>query len=90
MPFTITPTINGVWNSCKAIAGLSSRPSKNFAENPTAPGSRLRDDLFPGCRIFRVEHHYLVYRFQDDVIEVGRILHERMSFDTQIKPDDFP
>ena len=54
-----------------------------IALDPEVVGSRSREDLFQGCRIFRVEHHYLVYRRGRDGIEVGRVLHERMNFESQ-------
>jgi toxin ParE1/3/4 len=54
-----------------------------IAQEPEVVGSRSRDDLFPGCRVFRVEHHYLVYRKGPKAIEVGRVLHERMNFEVQ-------
>ena len=59
------------------------------AADPMLPGSKARDDLLPGCRFFRVEHHYLVYRNGERGIEVGRILHERMNFEIQIAEGGF-
>ena len=35
--------------------------------------------LFPGCRVRPVERHVLYYRILGDVIEVVRILHERVD-----------
>ncbi len=57
---------------------------EEISSNPYIPGSRSRDDLFSGCRIFRVKHHYLVYRVQNERVEIGRILHKRMNFDIQV------
>lgn len=56
----------------------------SVAADPMLPGSKARDDLLPGCRFFRVEHHYIVYRYREGRVEVGRILHERMNFEIQI------
>jgi toxin ParE1/3/4 len=52
--------------------------------------SKARDDLMEGCRFFRVEHHFIVYRVAKERIEVGRVLHERMDFERQIGGDAFP
>jgi toxin ParE1/3/4 len=38
-----------------------------------------REDLGPGIRSRLVEHHLVYYRVLDDLIEVVRILHERMD-----------
>ena len=62
---------------------------ESLAKNPLARGSKARDDLMTGCRFFRVEHHYIVYRRAKDGIEVGRILHERMNFERQLEDDSF-
>jgi toxin ParE1/3/4 len=63
---------------------------ESLAKNPLVRGSKARDDLMKGCRFFRVEHHYIVYRVGTDRIEVGRILHERMNFELRIGRDSFP
>jgi toxin ParE1/3/4 len=62
----------------------------SLAKNPLARGSKARDDLMEGCRFFRVEHHYIVYRVAKGGIEVGRILHERMNFERQVGKGSFP
>lgn len=62
---------------------------EKIAGDPNTVGSRPREDLFPGCRVFRVEHHYLVYRKGARGIEVGRVLHERMDFELQTGSDLF-
>jgi plasmid stabilization system protein ParE len=36
---------------------------------------RARDDLFPGCRIHRIQQHYILYRIDETAIRVVRILH---------------
>lgn len=63
---------------------------ESLAKNPSPRGSKARDDLTRGCRFFRVEHHYIVYRIGSDGIEVGRILHESMDFERQVDRDSFP
>lgn len=60
-----------------------------IAADPMLRGSKAREDLLPGCRLFRVEHHYIAYRLGEDAVEVGRILHERMHFEKQVTEEDF-
>lgn len=55
-----------------------------IAEDPMLIGSKERDDLLEGCRFYRVEHHYIVYRIGSTCIEVGRVLHEKMNFGKKI------
>jgi toxin ParE1/3/4 len=38
-----------------------------------------KPQVFPGCRVRPVERHVLYYRILGDVIEVVRILHERVD-----------
>jgi toxin ParE1/3/4 len=52
--------------------------------DPMLRGSRGRDDILKGCRFYRVEHHYIVYRVGNNRVEVGRILHERMHVEQQV------
>jgi toxin ParE1/3/4 len=60
-----------------------------IAADPVLRGSRKRDDILPECRFYRVEHHYIVYRVADNLVQAGRILHERMHFEEQVSGDDF-
>ncbi len=62
---------------------------ESLAADPFSRRSKARDDLMEGCRLFRVEHHYIVYRVAENGIEVGRILHERMNFERQVDEDSF-
>ena len=48
-------------------------------------GSRL-PRLFPGCRVRPVERHVRYYRILGDVIEVVRILRERVDSAGQVPP----
>jgi toxin ParE1/3/4 len=40
-----------------------------------------KDAIEPGMRVHPVEHHLLYYRLNDNVVEIARILHERMDPD---------
>ena len=60
-----------------------------LAQNPLCPGSKSREDLAPGCRIYRAGKHYFVYRIQDGYLEIARILHESMDFESQFDERDF-
>ncbi len=59
-----------------------------IAENPLGTGSKPREDLAPGCRIFRAGKHYFVYRIKGDIVEIARILHESMDFERHIDEQD--
>lgn len=61
---------------------------ETIAEDPMILGSRARDDLFPGCRMFRIEQHYLIYRISGELVEVGRVLHKKMNFELQTSDPD--
>ena len=65
------------------------RALEAVGEDPMLPGSRAREDLMPGCRFYRVEHHYIAYRKGKGVVEVGRILHERMNFELHVSDESF-
>ena len=64
-----------------------SRALEAIADDPMLLGSKDRSDLFEGCRFYRVEPHYVVYRQGRNCVEVGRVLHERMNFEMQV-PDE--
>lgn len=59
------------------------------AQDPFRILSKGRDDLLKGCRFYRVQHHYLVYRVKDGRVEIGRILHENMNFEDHISEEIF-
>ncbi len=40
---------------------------------------RLREDLFPGCRTAAQEKHIILFRVENDVLQVVRILHGAMD-----------
>ena len=45
---------------------------------------RLREDLFPGCRVAAQGKHVILFRVQDDILQVVRILHSAMDFKRHI------
>ena len=38
-----------------------------------------RDDWYPGCRCYQVEHHLILYAVVEQQILVARIFHERVD-----------
>jgi toxin ParE1/3/4 len=58
-------------------------------KDPFVIGSKAREDLAHGCRVFGVEKHYFVYRVKDEVVEIGRILHESMDFARHMDEEAF-
>jgi toxin ParE1/3/4 len=48
---------------------------------------RCRDDLFTGCQIAAQGKHVILFRVQDSVLEVVRILHGAMDFPRQIRDE---
>jgi toxin ParE1/3/4 len=72
-------------------AALLTAALRSLAAHPAGPTSRTRDDLLPGVRSFHVRHvrgehavgqpaHVIYYRtVPPDLIEVVRVLHERMD-----------
>ena len=60
-----------------------------IVQNPFSVGSKAREDLAPGCRIFRSSKHYFVYRIKGGIVEIARILHESMDFERHIGDQDF-
>ena len=41
---------------------------------------KFRNDLFPGCQLAAQGKHVIVFRMDDEVIQVVRILHSAMDF----------
>ena len=60
-----------------------------IAADPFTLGSKSREDLAEGCRTYRVEKHYFVYRIKNDTVEIGRILHQAMGFESQVEDQIF-
>lgn len=54
---------------------------------------RLRNDLFPGCRIAAEGKHAILFRAGGEVVEIVRVLHSAMDFKLHLAPrelDDLP
>ncbi len=49
---------------------------------------RLRDDVYPQCRICFSGRHAVLYRIQGKRVEIGRVLHAAMDFSRHV-PSDF-
>jgi toxin ParE1/3/4 len=49
---------------------------------------RLRPDLFPGCRIAAEGRHVILFRTDEDVLKIVRVLHVAMDFKRHISPGD--
>jgi toxin ParE1/3/4 len=72
-------------------AALIATAIRAVAARPTGPMTRARDELMPGIRSFHVRHarrdrgvktpvHVVYYRrVRSDLIEIVRVLHERMD-----------
>ncbi len=50
-----------------------------IAVNPLIVGSRSQDEYLPGSRSILVGRHIVIYRLNDGVTEILRILHQRMN-----------
>lgn len=47
----------------------------------TAPGShRLREDLFPGCRLASEGRHVILFQAGPETLTIVRVLHAAMDF----------
>jgi toxin ParE1/3/4 len=58
----------------------------DLAQGPDVPGSKARDEIMRGIRALHISRrgrrgrHFLLYRVVDgQIIEIGRILHDRMD-----------
>jgi toxin ParE1/3/4 len=58
-----------------------------LANGPDVAGSKARDEIMPGLRTLHVARHggrgshVLLYRTQGSIIEIVRILHDRMDLE---------
>ena len=67
-----------------------------LANGPDVAGSKVRDEIMPGLRTLHVTRHgrcgrhFLLYRtVKGRVIEIGRILHDRMDLQRHLEfPSD--
>ena len=65
-----------------------------LADGPDIAGSNKRDEILPGLRTFHVARrgrharHFLMYRVAaGNIIEIVRILHDRMELARHLPPD---
>lgn len=47
---------------------------------------RLREALFPGCRIAAEGRHVILFRVDDGTLQIVRALHSAMDFKRHIRP----
>ena len=64
-----------------------------LANGPDVPGSRARDEIMPGLRSLHVARrgrrgrHFFLYRAaEEQIIEIGRILHDQMDLPRHLLP----
>tara|TARA_R110002167_G_scaffold76221_1_gene212404 strand:- start:94 stop:408 length:315 start_codon:yes stop_codon:yes gene_type:complete len=76
-------------DQARHYSGLVKEGVAELLNDPMRPKSRKRDDLLKGCRFYRVQHHYLVYRVKNGLVEIGRVLHEQMNFEDHISEEAF-
>ena len=50
---------------------------------------RLREDLFPGCRIASEGRHILLFRANEESLEIARVLHSAMDLKSHLPSDNF-
>lgn len=50
---------------------------------------RLREDLFPGCRIASEGRHILLFRASIESLEIARVLHSAMDLKSHLRPGNF-
>jgi toxin ParE1/3/4 len=48
---------------------------------------RLREDLFPGCRLLAEGRHVILFRQTPHSVEVIRVLHSAMDFQRHLSPE---
>ena len=58
-----------------------------LCQDPFGAKSKARDELFKGCRSVYAGRHVILYRVQENVVEVARILHQSMELDRHIPPE---
>jgi toxin ParE1/3/4 len=49
---------------------------------------KLRNDLFPDCRLAAEGRHVILFRAQDQMLEIVRVLHGAMDFKRHLRSDD--
>lgn len=84
----------------KRYAGLIEAAIAEIAANPECAGSATRPEIADNCRTFHLFHarkkagrpgarirrprHFLLFRVTDDVVELGRVLHDSMDLDQHL------
>ncbi|MBM3341718.1 MAG: type II toxin-antitoxin system RelE/ParE family toxin [Betaproteobacteria bacterium] len=58
-------------------AAKLNRGLRQLAANPRL--GKPRDDWYPGCRCFAVEHHLVLYEVEAQEVRVARFFHERVD-----------
>lgn len=48
---------------------------------------RLREELFPGCRIAAEGRHVILFRVDHDALQIVRVLHSAMDFKRHVRPE---
>lgn len=49
---------------------------------------RLREELFPGCRIAAEGRHVILFRSSEEVLEIVRVLHSAMDYKRRWSGED--
>ena len=49
---------------------------------------RLREDLFPGCRLVAEGRHVILFRSRLESVEIIRVLHSAMDFRRHLLPEN--
>ena len=72
--------------------GLLEHGRDLIRQDPYLLGSKSINDLLTGCRLYKVEHHYVFYRLNegDNTVEIARILHEKRDFVRHVGEKHFP
>ena len=75
----------------------------DLADDPFRPGSRPRPDIGPGTRIWHLRanrdrtglprvntpRHMVVYRVDDGIVIIGRVLHDAMDISDHVGDEHF-
>jgi plasmid stabilization system protein ParE len=66
-----------------AYEGLIGVTLDAIGNNPDLIGRKERYDLADGCCLYHVGHHIIAYREKNGLVEIIRVLHERMDISAQ-------
>jgi toxin ParE1/3/4 len=56
----------------------------DLARDPKRSRTKPRPELFSGCRSYHVGSHIILYRVNEDRIEIARVLHESMELERHV------